>query len=84
MRIPAAVFRSKLPSSESQLAEYYRLQRKNALLGSLLFLAVASIWGYSVWVTEDVKEKFTTPEVQQIEAELEKEDREAAAAEKRK
>ena len=64
-----------MQTPEQDLADYYRLQKKNALLGVCLAAFVGSIWAYSVHVVNDVKDTFTTPEVQQIQAELEREDR---------
>ena len=73
-RILPPEFQRRINTPEQDLAIYRAGLRKNALLGTALALFVAGIWGYSVYAVTAVKDSFTTPEVQQIQQELDREE----------
>jgi hypothetical protein len=69
-------------TSPAALAHQQLLQkqaRKNAILGLAIGAGVLALWGYSVYVVEEVKETFTSEDTAAIQAELELEDRKKAA-----
>jgi hypothetical protein len=71
--LPAA-FARRINTPEQDLQEFYAMQRRNALLGIGLALFVGGIWAYSVHAVTSAKDSFTTPEVQQIQQELDREE----------
>lgn len=81
--IPEA-FAARMNTPEQDLAEYHKMQRRNAALGITLTLFVCGIWYYSVSAVSAAKDAFTTPEVQQIEQELDREERAEKAKQQQK
>lgn len=64
-----------LPSGPQDLAAFHSMRRRNGYLGAALFLAVGGIWAYGVHAVTIAKDTFTSPDVQAIEAELEREEK---------
>lgn len=71
--LPAA-FAQRINTPEQDLKEYYATQRRNAILGVGLALFVGGVWWYSVYAVTAAKDSFSSPEVKQIQQELDREE----------